>query len=109
MGLHCGSIFASQSQPIRSCTEEVGATRIRIPPPHTENDDRNPPRVAVRNLIDLSIGEDDIFHKEKQRIGIRLEIVNLGNVDGLFNFLSTFSGTHFISPRSLTGKIRYTF
>jgi hypothetical protein len=114
MGLHCGSVFASASQPIRSCTgaigaTAIGATRIRIPPPGTENDDKNPPRIAVRNFVDLSIGEDDLFHREKQRIGIRFDVVNLANVDGLYNFLSTFSGTHFITPRSVTGQIRYSF
>jgi hypothetical protein len=114
MGLHCGSVFASASQPIRSCTgaigaTAIGATRIRIPPPGTENDDRNPPRIAVRNFVDLSVGEDDLFRREKQRIGIRFDVVNLANVDGLYNFLSTFSGTHFITPRSVTGQIRYSF
>jgi hypothetical protein len=109
MGLHCGATFASASQPIRSCAEAIGATRIRIPAPGTENDDRNPPRIAVRNFVDLSVGEDDLFHREKQSIGVRLEVVNLANVDGLYNFLSTFSGTHFVTPRSVTGQIRYTF
>ena len=33
----------------------------------------------------------------------------LANADGLYNFLSTFSGTHFLSPRSITVQIRYTF
>jgi hypothetical protein len=109
MGLHCGATFASASQPIRSCAEAIGATRIRIPAPGTENDDRNPPRIAVRNFVDLSVGEDDLFRREKQRIGVRLDVVNLANVDGLYNFLSTFSGTHFVTPRSVTGQIRYTF
>ena len=109
MGLHCGATFASQSQPIRSCAEAIGATRIRIPPAGTENDDRNPPRIAVRNSVDLSVGEDNLFHREKQSIGIRIDVVNLTNIDGLYNFLSTFSGTHFFTPRSVTGQIRYAF
>jgi hypothetical protein len=109
MGLHCGSLFATQLQPIRSCTEPIAATRIRIPPPGTENDDTHPPRIAVRNIVDLSIGEDDLFRHEKQSLGIRFDIVNLANVDGLYNFLSTFSGTHFVTPRSLTAQIHYNF
>jgi hypothetical protein len=109
MGFHCGPVFASVSEPIRSCAAAAGATRIRIPPPGTENDDRNPPRIAVRNMVDLSLGKDDLFRREKQRIGVRLDVVNLANLDGLYNFLSTFSGTHFVTPRNITGQIRYTF
>ena len=109
MGLHCGSTFSSVSHPIRSCAGALGSTRIRIPAAGTENDDRNPPRIAVRNMVDISLGEDDLFHREKQRIGVRVNVVNLLNVDGLYNFLSTFSGTHFVAPRSVTAQIRYTF
>ena len=109
MGLHCGAVFASVSQPIRSCAGGLGATRIRIPPAGTENDDKNPPRIAVRNGVDLSIGQEGLFRHEKQSIGIRLDVVNMANVNGLYNFLSTFSGTHFVTPRSVTGQIHYTF
>jgi hypothetical protein len=38
-----------------------------------------------------------------------VNVVNLLNVDGLYNFLSTFSGTHFVAPRSVTAQVRYTF
>jgi hypothetical protein len=110
MGLHCGSTFASASQPVRSCSTSLAATRIRIPLAGTENDDRNPPRIAARNLVDLSVGQDDLFFgREKQHIAIRLDVVNLFNVDGLYNFLSTFSGTHFVTPRSVTGQVRVVF
>ena len=109
MGFHCGPVFATVAEPIRSCAEGAGATRIRIPAPGTENDDRNPPRIAVRNLVDLSMGEDELFRHEKQSVGVRVDVVNTANVQGLYNFLSTFSGTHFVTPRSVTGQIRYSF
>jgi Carboxypeptidase regulatory-like domain len=109
MGLHCGMTFASALQPIRSCAGRLGATRIRVPPAGTENDDRNPPRIALRSVVNLSIGQDDLFRHERQSLGLRLDVVNLANVDGLYNFLSTFSGTHFMTPRSVTGQIHYTF
>jgi hypothetical protein len=35
-----------------------GATRIRIPPAGTENDDANPPRIAPHHLIDIGLGFD---------------------------------------------------
>jgi hypothetical protein len=36
-------------------------------------------------------------------------IDNLTNVIAAYNFLSTFSGTHFLSPRSLTAHVGYVF
>lgn len=109
MGLHCGSVFATVSTPIRSCAGIVSATRIRIPAPGTENDDTHPPRIAVRNTLDLAAGIDDIFHHGDQSVGLRIEVVNLNNVQALYNFLSTFSGTHFLTPRSITVGLRYAF
>ncbi|WP_245632005.1 hypothetical protein [Edaphobacter aggregans] len=109
MGLHCDETFATVSQPIRSCSGTLGATRVRIPRAGTENDDRNPPRIAVRNTTNLSIGQDDLFRHEEQSLSLRFDMVNVGDVDGLYNFLSTFSGTHFVSPRSFTGQMRYAF
>jgi len=109
MGLHCGSTFATVSAPLRSCSGSISATRIRIPPPGTENDDRNPPRIAVRNTVDLSVGEDDLIHHENQSLGIRAEVVNLNNTKALYNFLSTFSGTHFLTTRAVTVGLRYGF
>ncbi len=109
MGLHCGSVFASVADPLRTCVGQIGATRIRIPPLGTENDDRNPPRIAVRNTVDLSAGEDDVFSHERQRIGVWADVVNLSNTSALYNFLSTFSGTHFLTPRVVTVGLRYEF
>jgi hypothetical protein len=109
MGLHCDSTFAAVSSPIRSCAGVVSATRIRIPAPGTENDDTHPPRVAVRNTVDFSAGIDDLFHHGDEKVGLRVEVVNLENVQALYNFLSTFSGTHFLTPRSVTVGLRYSF
>jgi len=109
MGLHCGSVFATVSAPLRSCSGPLSATRIRIPAPGTENDDTNPPRIAVRNTVDLSIGEDYLIHHENQSLGVRAEVVNLNNTSALYNFLSTFSGTHFLTARAITVGIRYSF
>jgi hypothetical protein len=30
-------------------------------------------------------------------------------VDALYNFLSTFSGTHFVTPRTFEGQITFSF
>jgi hypothetical protein len=109
MGLHCGGTFASVSTPLRSCSGPISASRIRIPAAGTENDDRNPPRIAVRNTVDLSAGEDYLIHRENQSLGIRVEVVNLNNTQALYNFLSTFSGTHFLTTRAVSVGVRYSF
>ena len=109
MGLHCGAVFATVAVPLRSCVDPVSATRIRVPPPGTENDDRNPPRIAVRNTVDISAGMDNLIHRDKHNLGLRVEVVNLNNTSALYNFLSTFSGTHFLTPRSVSAGLRYSF
>ncbi|RZU43109.1 TonB-dependent receptor-like protein [Edaphobacter modestus] len=109
MGLYCGNTFATVSAPLRSCDGPIRATRIRIPAPGTYDADRNPARVAVRNTVDLAVGEDNLISHENQSIGIRVEVVNLNNTSALYNYLSTFSGTHFLTPRAVTAGIRYTF
>jgi hypothetical protein len=43
---------------------------------------------------------DNVFQGAKTRMKIRFSVVNLTNKEALFNFLSTFSGTHFVSPRA---------
>jgi Carboxypeptidase regulatory-like domain len=109
MGLHCGAVFATVNAPLRSCADGAGATRIRIPAAGTENNDTNPPRIAVRNTVDLSAGMDDLIHRDGQSLGVRVEAVNLNNTKALYNFLSTFSGTHFLTTRAVTAGIRYSF
>lgn len=109
MGLHCDAAFATQNSPIRACTGVLGATRIRIPRAGTENDDTNPPRIAVRNTVDLAAGEENLLAREGHALGVRVEVTNLGNVNALYNFLSTFSGTHFLAGRTLTAGVHYSF
>jgi hypothetical protein len=38
-----------------------------------------------------------------------LEVINLTNNFALYNFLSTFSGTHYVSPRAITAQIGFHF
>ena len=109
MGLHCGSVFATVSMPLRSCSGAINSTRIRIPPFGDGNADLNPSRIAVRNTLDFSAGDDNLIHREQQSLGIRVSVINVTNVQALYNFLSTFSGTHFLSPRAITVGLRYSF
>ncbi len=48
----------------------------------------------------------------KRRSGffaLRLTAINLTNKTALYNFLSTFSGTHFVTPRSYTAELGFHF
>jgi hypothetical protein len=110
-GLYCGTQRPTLNAPLTSCApSEYGSTRVRIPAPGTENDDKNPPRIAPRNLFDLSLGDDNIFQSQtSKRWSATLTAVNITNRVALYNFLSTFSGTHFVTPRALTVQMAYHF
>jgi hypothetical protein len=90
---------------------QLTSSLVSIPAPNTEDDDKNPPRIAHRNLFDLSVGEDNLFASRdgSKHVSLRLTAVNLTNKVALYNFLSTFSGTHFVTPRSLTAQVGYHF
>ena len=58
----------------------------------------------------LGIGTDTLFHSEStRRYTASLDIDNLTNVVAVYNFLSTFSGTHFLQPRTFVGHIGFVF
>ncbi len=112
-GLSCNGVFATPTTPISPNSicpaSEYASKYVKIPAAGTENDDHNPPRIAPRNLFDLSVGEDNIFNGDKRKWSIRLTAVNLMNKEALYNFISTFSGTHYVSPRALTAEIGFHF
>jgi hypothetical protein len=86
-----------------------GALYVRPPAPNTENDDHNPQRIAPRNLFDLAAGHDNIFHGDRFRWSARVTVINVANKVTLYNWLSTFSGTHYVSPRAIAGEIGFHF
>jgi len=68
-----------------------------------------PPRVAPRNVFDMAVGEDDLFHGDKYKWSLHLTAINVTNKYALYNFLSTFSGTHYLTPRALTAELGFHF
>ena len=112
IGFFCGGQVATITNPITSCSgSNYGATRLIIPAAGTFNPDLNPPRVASRNLFDLGIGTDNLFRggNDKTRTSLRFSVLNLTNTVALYNFLSTFSGTHFVSPRTYQAEVKFLF
>ena len=80
-----------------------------IPANGTEDDVTNPPRIAPRHLFDLGFGTDNLLHTDKAKVKLRFSIVNLTNKEALYNFLSTFSGTHFVTPRAYQVQVGVAF
>jgi hypothetical protein len=111
IGLFCGTTFATPTSPILTCPAGTnrGATRVSIPADGTENDDKNPPRISPRNLFDLAVGHDNLFNGDRYKWSLRFTVVNLTNKEALYNFLSTFSGTHFVTPRAETVELGFHF
>jgi hypothetical protein len=112
-GLYCGSVHATPTTPISTTglcpASQYGSTLVSIPAAGTENDDHNPPRIASRNLFDAAVGHDNLFNGEKYKFSARLTVINLTDKEALYNFLSTFSGTHYVTPRSITATIGFHF
>jgi hypothetical protein len=77
--------------------------------PRRQNDDHNPQRVAPRNLFDLAMGVDNVFKTDRYKWSAQVNIINLTNKTALYNFLSTFSGTHYVTPRAITAEIGFHF
>jgi hypothetical protein len=110
IGLFCGNVFATPLQGLTSCAApNFGATRLRIPADGTASDDHNPPRIAPRHLFDLSVGTDNLLGTDHKRMTLRFTAINLTNKQALYNFLSTFSGTHFVTPRAFTAQVGLVF
>src|SRR5579872_1247992 len=109
-GLFCGSQRPTLTTPLVSCApSQYGSTLVKIPAPGTENDDKNPPRVAPRHLFDLAIGDDNLFHGDKHLWSAQVTLVNLTNRVALYNFISTFSGTHYVTPRTIAAQVGFHF
>jgi hypothetical protein len=110
-GFACNGVKATPFVALPNLCSASGFTSnlVSIPAPNTENDDKNPPRIAPRSLFDASIGEDNLFNGDKRKWSLRLTAVNITNKYALYNFLSTFSGTHYVTPRALNAELGFHF
>jgi hypothetical protein len=110
-GLTCDGIKATPTTPLPTpCpASQYSSNLVSIPAPGTGNNDHNPPRIQHRNLFDASIGDDNLFRGDTYKWSVRLTGVNLANKYALYNFLSTFSGTHYVTPRALTAEVAFHF
>ena len=102
---------AQQSTIGLACSNGVcTSTLLNIPTVAQANPDHNPARVKPRNVFNLALGTDNLLHNEKShRIVASVTVANLADKTAVYNFLSTFSGTHFLEPRTVTARIGYVF
>jgi hypothetical protein len=120
-GLTCNGIKATYmtgtGAPIGPSSEACLASQltsklISIPAPGTEDDDKNPQRIQPRNVFDMAVGDSNIAHfgqNERYKVSASVTAINIANNYALYNFLSTFSGTHYLTPRTITGQLAFHF
>lgn len=112
-GLTCNGkpvVSSPFGAPATSCPANAFAsTLIQVPGPNKENDDHNPQRIAPRNLFDIAVGHDNLFHGDRYRWSLQFTVINLTDKTALYNFLSTFSGTHYVTPRTETVELGFHF
>ena len=109
-GLFCGSVRAtppSAANPLGTpispdglcAASQYGSTLVSIPAPGTQS----------RHLFDLTVGDDNLFRGDKYKWSLQVTAVNITNRVALYNFLSTFTGTHYVTPRAVTAQIGFNF
>lgn len=112
-GLTCDGKLAAPSPTgpaLATCDAAgLGSIFVKIPAPGSENDDHNPQRIAPRSLFDASVGDDNLFNQDRYKWSLRFTVINLTNKVALYNFFSTFSGTHYVTPRSYSAELGFHF
>jgi hypothetical protein len=109
-GFTCNGVRATPNVPLPSpCLAPLGSSLVQVPANGTENDDLHPPRIASRNLFDVAVGDDNLFKSDHYKWSLTLTAINIANKLALYNFLSTFSGTHYVTPRALTAQLGFHF
>ncbi|HEV3278213.1 MAG TPA: TonB-dependent receptor [Terriglobia bacterium] len=110
-GLVCNGVAATPLKPLPFACPASGleSALVKIPAPNTENDDHNPQRIQPRSLFDLAVGDDNLFHSDHYKWSLRLTMINVADKTAVYNFFSTFSGTHYVTPRTMTAELGFHF
>jgi outer membrane receptor protein involved in Fe transport len=108
--MSCGGVPATPTAGFTSCAlGSITTSRLVVPAAGTGDPLNNPSRVAPRHLFDLGLGIDNLLRGDHSKLRLRFSIINITNKDALYNFLSTFSGTHFVAPRTYQASVGWTF
>ena len=57
----------------------------------------------------MSVGDDNIFNSKRYLFSANITAINIANKYALYNYLSTFSGTHYVTPRAITADVSFHF
>ncbi|MEO5923250.1 MAG: TonB-dependent receptor [Bryobacteraceae bacterium] len=112
IGFYCGSARPTIDNPLTAAQcnpSNFGAKLFRFSNTEEPDFDHNPARVASRNLFDIGVGTDNLFRKDHFKTTLKLTATNITNKAALYNFLSTFSGTHFVQPRAYQVAMGFVF
>jgi hypothetical protein len=109
-GVSCNGVAATPTAGFTTCAPSaIAASRLVVPAAGEGDPLNNPTRVAPRHLVDLGLGVDNLLRTDHQKLKLRFSVINLMNTEALYNFLSTFSGTHFVTPRAYQLQIGWAF
>jgi hypothetical protein len=110
-GFSCNGVKATPTAPLPAVcpASEFSSNLINVPAPGAGDNDHNPQRIAPRNLFDVSVGKSNLFHGDHLKTDFDVTAVNVTDKYALYNFLSTFSGTHYVTPRAITAKVTFNF
>jgi hypothetical protein len=65
--------------------------------------------VNVLDHDDGGVGDDNLFAGDRYKWSLRFTVINLTNKVALYNCFSTFSGTHYVTPRTETVELGFHF
>ncbi len=65
-------------------------------------------RIKSRTVWNVSLGQEFKL-ADRKALKVSLDLLNVFDEKGLYNFLSTFGGTHVIPPRTFAARIKYSF
>lgn len=65
-------------------------------------------RVKPRTILDASFAYDFV-RRERWKVGVQFDALNLTDCLGLYNYLSVFGGTNYIPPRSFNSRLKIEF
>ena len=111
VGFYCGGQMASLNHAITHCTsselrgDAAGDSGAR----HLQSGSQSA-RESRRETCSISAPAPIILYvRERFKVKLQFTVTNLTNNEALYNFLSTFSGTHFVTPRTYEAELGFIF
>ncbi|MBK8793596.1 MAG: TonB-dependent receptor [Holophaga sp.] len=89
-------------------TEALGDPDLEFGIPYVRQDSEGTWRVKPRTTWNLSLGKE-LGLGGKRRLVFGADLLNAFNAKGLYNFLSTFGGTHVTPPRTWATRVKFQF